>query len=99
AKNEKGASPLRAVALGPALPRILSGTGGAVAMQNVGQFGIRAGAASNQIATSFESIYADAVAGALGGTAKESFEAAKILSSAAPSARTATAAPITATPT
>ena len=30
------ASPLRAVALGPALPRILRGPGGAVAMQNVG---------------------------------------------------------------
>jgi uncharacterized protein (DUF1501 family) len=84
AKTEKDASPLRAVALGPALPRILSGAGGAVAMQNVAQFGIRAGAASSQVQTSFESMYADAVAGALGGTAKESFEASKILKSADP---------------
>jgi uncharacterized protein (DUF1501 family) len=53
-------------------------------MQNVSQFGIRAGASSNQVQTSFESMYADAVAGALGGTAKESFEAAKILKSADP---------------
>jgi len=83
-KSEKDSSPLRAVALGPALPRILSGAGGAVAMQNVSQFGIRAGAASNQVQTSFESMYADAVAGALGGTAKESFEAAKILKTADP---------------
>ena len=83
-KSEKESSPLRAVALGPALPRILSGPGGAVAMQNVSQFGIRAGAASNQMQTSFESMYADAVAGALGGTAKESFEAAKILKTADP---------------
>ena len=84
AKSESGASPLRAVALGPALPRILSGSGGAVAMQNIAQFGIRAGAESNQIATSFESMYADAVSGALSGTAKESFQAAKILKSADP---------------
>src|SRR6476469_5346746 len=74
AKKESDASPLRAVALSPALPRRLSGSGGAVAMTNVAQFGIRAGAASGQIQTSFESMYSEAVAGALGGTAKESFE-------------------------
>ena len=83
-KKESAASPLRAVALSPALPRILSGNAGAVAMTNVGQFGIRAGAASGQIQSSFESMYADAVSGALGGTAKESFDAAKILKSADP---------------
>src|SRR5436305_6782277 len=55
AKKESDASPLRAVALGPALPRILSGAGGGVAMSNLGQFGIRAGAQSGQIASSFES--------------------------------------------
>jgi uncharacterized protein (DUF1501 family) len=84
AKKESDASPLRAVALGPALPRILSGAGGGVAMSNLGQFGIRAGAQSGQIASSFESMYAEAVAGALGGTAKESFQAANILKSADP---------------
>jgi uncharacterized protein (DUF1501 family) len=84
AKKESAASPLRAVALGPALPRILSGAGGGVAMSNVGQFGIRAGAQSGSIASSFESMYAEAVAGALGGTAKESFQAANILKSADP---------------
>ncbi|HEX9163936.1 MAG TPA: hypothetical protein VF980_19660, partial [Thermoanaerobaculia bacterium] len=46
ALKEPGASPLRAVALSPALPRILSGNAGAVAMTNVGQFGIHAGAQS-----------------------------------------------------
>src|SRR5438874_11448260 len=83
-KNET-ASPLRAVALTPALPRILSGSGGAVAMTNVSEFGIRAGAQSGQVSSSFESMYAETVAGALGGTAKESFEAQKILKSADPS--------------
>jgi uncharacterized protein (DUF1501 family) len=85
ARKEANASPLRAVALSPALPRILSGNAGAVAMTNIGQFGIRAGAQSGQIQSSFESMYAEAVSGALGGTAKESFEASKILKSADPS--------------
>ncbi|HSP33110.1 MAG TPA: DUF1501 domain-containing protein [Thermoanaerobaculia bacterium] len=84
AKKEASASPLRAVALGPALPRILSGSAGAVAMTNVAQFGIRAGAESGQIQQSFESMYAEAVAGALGATAKESFEASRILKNADP---------------
>jgi uncharacterized protein (DUF1501 family) len=75
------ASPLRAVALGPSLPRILSGGAGAVAMTNIAQFGIRGGA---QVSAGFESMYAEAVAGALGGTAKESFEASRILKSSDP---------------
>jgi len=78
---KKDSSPLRAVALGPALPRILSGNSGAVAMTNIAQFGIRGGA---QVSAGFESMYADAVAGALGGTARESFEASRILKSADP---------------
>ena len=78
------ASPLHAVALSPTLPRILSGKAGAVAMSNVAQFGIHGGAATGQISESFESMYAEAVAGALGGTAKESFEAARILKAADP---------------
>ncbi len=82
--SKRTSSPLRAVALSPALPRILAGNAGAVAMTDVGQFGIRAGAASDRIQSSFESMYAGAVAGALGGTAKESFEASRILKSADP---------------
>jgi uncharacterized protein (DUF1501 family) len=82
--TKKSESPLRAVALSPALPRILAGTSGAVAMSNVAQFGIRGGAESGQLSASFESMYAEAVAGTLGGTAKESFEAARILKSSDP---------------
>lgn len=82
-KKEK-ASPLRAVALSPAMPRILAGTAGAVAMSNVTQFGIKAGSASGSVSASFESMYADTVAGALGGTAHESFDAARILKSTEP---------------
>src|SRR5437764_12150971 len=61
-------SPLRAVALGPALPRILAGKANAVAMANVAQFGIRGDASVN---SAFESMY--------GG-----FDAARILKSADP---------------
>jgi uncharacterized protein (DUF1501 family) len=81
AKKETTVSPLRAVALSPAMPRILSGGAGAVAMTNISQFGIRGGA---NVSGGFESMYAEAVAGTLGGTAKESFEAARILKSADP---------------
>ncbi|HEV7425590.1 MAG TPA: DUF1501 domain-containing protein [Thermoanaerobaculia bacterium] len=81
ARKETTPSPLRAVALSPAMPRILSGGAGAVAMTNISQFGIRGGA---NVSGGFESMYAEAVAGTLGGTAKESFEAARILKSADP---------------
>jgi uncharacterized protein (DUF1501 family) len=37
---EKKGSPLRAVALGPALPRILSGKANALAMSNIAKFGV-----------------------------------------------------------
>jgi uncharacterized protein (DUF1501 family) len=81
AKKETAISPLRAVALSPAMPRILAGGAGAVAMTNISQFGIRGNA---NVSGGFESMYAEAVAGTLGGTAKESFEAARILKSADP---------------
>jgi uncharacterized protein (DUF1501 family) len=78
------ASPLRAVALSPAMPRILSGAGGAVSMADIGQFGIRQGSAIAGDSASLEAMYADAVSGALGGTARESFDAARILEVSGP---------------
>ena len=82
-------SPLRAVSITPALPRILAGPGGAVSMSNLGAFGIRAGASSGQTSASFESMYANAVSGTLAATARESFEAVRILKSADPAKRPA----------
>ncbi len=78
-------SPLRALAVSPSLPRILSGSAGAVSMTNVSEFGIRGGESSGAASDSFESMYADTVAGTLQGTARDSFEAVKILKSADPS--------------
>jgi uncharacterized protein (DUF1501 family) len=69
ATKEQPASPLRAVALASSLPRILSGGAGAVAMTNIGQFGIRGDA---QISAAFQSMYPGA------------FEASRILKSADP---------------
>jgi uncharacterized protein (DUF1501 family) len=84
-KDAAKLSPLRAVALSSALPRILAGKAGAVAMTSLGQFGIRGGNEGGEVMSqSFESMYAESVAGALGGTAKSSFEAARILKSADP---------------
>jgi Uncharacterized protein conserved in bacteria len=77
-------SPLRAVSLTPALPRILAGPAGAVAMSNIARFGIRAGGATPAVSESFESMYAGAAGGALGATAKESFDAVRILKAADP---------------
>jgi len=79
AKRETKRSPLRAVALGPALPRILSGPCGAVAMNGLSQFGVQG---PPQLSAALESLYAQS--GALGPTAKGSFEAARILKSADP---------------
>src|SRR6266849_6162241 len=52
--TKKPPSPLRAVALGTALPRILSGNANAVAMTNIAQFGVRGGISE------FESMYPEA---------------------------------------
>src|SRR5919201_1427127 len=51
--TKKAQSPLRAVALGPALPRILAGRANAVAMTNIAQFGVRGGLGE------FERMYPD----------------------------------------
>jgi uncharacterized protein (DUF1501 family) len=84
APPEKEMSPLRAVAMSPSLPRILAGDAGAVAMTNLAQFGVRAGAASSIVSGSFEAMYGEAVAGTLAPAARDSFEAQKILRSTAP---------------
>lgn len=67
---EKDPSPLRAVAMSPSMPRILSGNIDAIAMTNISQFGIRGG---SDVASSFESMYGSS-----------SFEATKILKATDP---------------
>ncbi|HEY2797447.1 MAG TPA: hypothetical protein VGK26_06125, partial [Thermoanaerobaculia bacterium] len=81
--NGGAPSPLRAVAMTPGMPRILSGSD-AIAMTSLSGFGIRAGQASEPLSESFESMYEGAVAGTLQATARESFEAVHLVRSADP---------------
>ena len=73
-------SPVRAISLGPALPRAMRGTHSAVAVESLADFKIRDEAAAKQ----FETLYgSDQI---LGGTARQTFEAVKLLQSISDSA-------------
>jgi uncharacterized protein (DUF1501 family) len=81
------ASPFRAVALGPALPRVLRGEVGAVAMMSLAEFDVREAAALTggvNARTGFESLYEQGVRDLLYGTGRETFDAVKMLKAAAP---------------
>jgi uncharacterized protein (DUF1501 family) len=76
----------RAISLGPSMPRILSGSQPAVALNNINDFGVggrnpKAVPASN----TFEAMYEHSVDSVLHGTGQETFEAVKMLKSANPS--------------
>lgn len=85
ASGGEQSSPFRAVALGNSLPRILSGTIPAVAINNVNDFGV-GGRNPNAAAlgSTFESMYAQSVDAVLHGTGNETFEAVKMLKAADP---------------
>ena len=75
----------RAVAMGPALPRILQGTEPAVAMNNINDFGVGGrNPKASPIENSFEAMYAGSVDAVLHGSAQETFDAVKMLKSANP---------------
>ena len=75
----------RAVALGPSLPRILSGSEPAVALNNINQFGVGGqNPKASPIANTFEAMYERSVDSVLHGTGQETFEAVKMLKSADP---------------
>jgi len=73
------------VALAPQLPRTLQGTSPALAIGQLSQFGVRAGNATDMMATSFEAQYASAADSLLRPTGKEAFDAVKMLKGADPS--------------
>jgi uncharacterized protein (DUF1501 family) len=76
----------RAVAMGPSLPRILSGLEPALAINNLNDFGIGGGnPRSAPVENSFEAMYAGSVDAVLHGSAQETFEAVKTLRSVNPS--------------
>jgi uncharacterized protein (DUF1501 family) len=83
--NEAKPSPFRAVAMGGALPRTLSGAAPAVAMGNIREFAVGGrGPAGNVASNSFEAMYEQSVDTVLHGTGNETFEAVKMLKSADP---------------
>jgi uncharacterized protein (DUF1501 family) len=81
-KTEHDAA-FRAVALTAQMPRMLQGPAPAVAMNQISQFGIRAG--QSDAGATFESLYAEARDRVLGGTGRDAFEAIKTLKGADPS--------------
>jgi uncharacterized protein (DUF1501 family) len=85
-------SAFRAIALGPSLPRILSGSEPAVAVNNINDFGV-GGRNPNAapISKTFEAMYDQSVDSVLHGTGQETFEAVKMLKSADPSKYTSAA--------
>jgi uncharacterized protein (DUF1501 family) len=83
ASDDKSA--FRAIALGPALPRILTGAERAVAVNNINDFGV-GGRNPNAapIANTFEAMYEQSVDSVLHGTGQETFDAVKMLKAADP---------------
>ncbi len=84
AREHEAQTPFRAVALAPQLPRSLQGLEPALAIGQIGQFGIRAGQSSDMVQASFESEYAAAAAGVLHQTGRDAFDAVKMLRTANP---------------
>ncbi len=77
--------PFRAIALGGRLPRILSGSEPAVAIDNINNFGIGGkNPGAVPLANSFEAMYSRSVDSVLHGTGAETFDAVKMLKSANP---------------
>lgn len=86
-RPDKTASPFRAVAMGPNLPRTLQGKAPSIAMNNISDFGIRGGSGQSSAALQggFEAMYEQSVNEALRGTGHETFEAVKMLKRINPS--------------
>ena len=85
AKEHEKATPFRAVALAPQLPRALQGLAPALAIGPISPFGIRAAGSSDMVQSSFEAEYAAAAQGVLHQTSRDAFDAIRMLKSADPS--------------
>ena len=84
AREHEAATPFRAVALAQQLPRALQGNQPALAIGQIGQFGIRAGSSAEMVQNSFEAEYAAAAEQVLQQTGREAFEAVRMLKTADP---------------
>ena len=78
-------SSFRAIALGPSLPRILSGTEPAVAMNNINDFSVGGrNPKASPAASAFEAMYDHSSDSMLHGAGEETFDAVKMLRAADP---------------
>jgi uncharacterized protein (DUF1501 family) len=83
-KEDKSASPFRAVAMTSQIPRSLIGRAPTIAMTNLADFSIKAGAFTNSVQGGFEGIWQEKANDGLGDTGKETFEAVNFLKEANP---------------
>jgi uncharacterized protein (DUF1501 family) len=81
AKEHEEASAFRAVSLTQQLPRSLQGKAPALAIDQLGRFGVRAGESGDMMQQSFEAQYAAAADALLRPTGKEAFDAVKQIQS------------------
>ena len=79
ARPDPKATPFRAVSLTQSLPRSMQGRAPAVAMRNLSDFQVRAGAYSQSVQGGFEGLYEQSAGDALRGTGRETFEAVNFL--------------------
>ena len=77
-------SHFRAVSMTQQVPRSLLGKAPTIAMNNLSDFAVKAGAYSQSVQGGFESLYADNMKDSLGETGKETFEAVNFLKQANP---------------
>jgi len=82
-------TPFRAIALGPSLPRILSGSEAVVAMNNINEFSVGGRNGKSPVANTFEAMYDHSLDTVLHGAGEETFDAVKMLRSADPGKYTA----------
>lgn len=83
--NAPKTSPFRAIALGPSLPRILSGSEPAVAMNNINDFSVGGrNPKQSPAASAFEAMYDHSSDSVLHTTGEETFDAVKMLKAADP---------------
>jgi len=85
AQRDEQATAFRAVALTSQVPRMLQGPAPALAVTQLGQFDIHAGRSSVEAGTSFEAAYAAARDQVLNSTAREAFDAMRMLKASDPS--------------
>src|ERR1700733_4744194 len=79
-------SAFEAIAMGPSIPRILSGVEPAIAMNNINDFSVGGrGPKPSPAANAFEAMYNHSTDSVLQGTGEETFDAVKMLKAADPS--------------